>query len=288
MYPYLLPQADGLAMRESNEYAKDKLRILEAYIDRFETSMRKKHWRARYFVDLQAGPGKNRFPDGNVMLGSPLIALTTEHPFTHYRFVELDSENCDALEMRVSTSDLRDRVKIMRGDCNVWVDEIVQEIRALDKQWIEGQWSSLNLAFLDPEGMELRWETVEKLGRMNRMDLIITFPTGGIIRTARVMLKRGEGTLLDDFFGTREWREVYAEVEHKHVTQRRRVIIDYYKSRLAPLGYNVVVDPDIVAERIFANKRRTQVYSLIFASKDKLGDEFWQDVLRQIDQPRLL
>ncbi|GEM_PF-2360717 len=57
---YLEPVDDGLAMRDSQDYAKEKLLVLRYYLDQTITSMRGKNWIAINYLDLQAGPGKNR------------------------------------------------------------------------------------------------------------------------------------------------------------------------------------------------------------------------------------
>jgi hypothetical protein len=59
VYNYLVPEDDGLPMRESGPWAQEKLDYLKRYIDVFETSMRQK-WASRNYVDLLSGPGKIR------------------------------------------------------------------------------------------------------------------------------------------------------------------------------------------------------------------------------------
>jgi len=89
MQRYLEPQDDGLLTRSSGSWAVSKLDYLARYIDVFETSMRQK-WAIRNYIDLMAGPGKDRVRDsGAILLGSPLLALVTRYPFTGYFFVDL-------------------------------------------------------------------------------------------------------------------------------------------------------------------------------------------------------
>lgn len=279
----LRPVDDGLPMRESREYARDKLRIIRGYTDRLITSMREKHWRAYFYIDLEAGPGKNLFPvNEEVMVGSPLIGLDARFPFTHYRFIELDQVNCDALKERVAASDLCNRVKVWHGDCNKLVNEIVNEIRVIDMPPATNQnWHSLNMAILDPEGLELHWDTVEKLGQMNKMDMIFTFWTSGITRNASALIASGRTEKIDLMFGTDEWQRVYGPVAQSNSTEKRRVLIDFYISRLKELDYL------IGNERVFLNSRNVQVYTMIGACKHPLGIKFWNDVIRGLPQSRL-
>ena len=270
-------------MRESREYARDKLHIVRGYTDRLITSMRDKSWRALFYIDLEAGPGKNLFvSSGDVEHGSPLIGLSARFPFTHYRFIEINQENCDALRERVSASDLRERIKVWHGDCNKLVDEIVDEIREIDgAPYTNNFMHSLNLAILDPEGLELHWETVEKLGQMNKMDMIFTFWTSGITRNANAWLKAGHTEKIDNLFGTEEWKTAYEPVAHKSSTEKRRVLIEYYQSRLGGLGYLVG------NERVFRNRKNVQVYTMFGTSKHSLGIRFWNDVIKGLPQSRL-
>lgn len=280
---YLRPVDDGLPMRDSGDYAKDKLKILEAYIHRFIVAMRGKQWRAINYIDLQAGPGKNIFRgSGDIMLGSPLIALQAKKHFDNYWFVEMGDEEFQALETRVLVSDRASDVHLLHGDCNVKIDTIIARLDAIDKEYIEGWWPSLNLAFLDPEGLEINWSTVEKLGRISRMDLMLNFSTSGFTRNADLQFEKEE-TRLDSFFGTPEWREVYEPVRSKDNSVVRRTMIDFYRERLNQLGY---VNQQ-VREKVFKNRRNVQIYTLIFASKHKLGNKFWNQAIDD-NRPRLL
>jgi three-Cys-motif partner protein len=272
---YLLNQNDGLPMRDSGDWAKDKLWILKGYVHRFITSMRDK-WPGLFYVDLLAGPGKNVFTSGEIMLGSPLIALTAPHNFTHYRFVELDENNCYALRNRVQASPQRDKVNIIQGDCNLIVSDIVKEIHSVERNH-----GTLNMAFLDPEGLELRWDTVKQLGQVKRMDLIINFSTSGFTRNASKLFDYPESQI-DAFFGTSDWKDIFLPIADEETSKIRRTMLDFYKRRLTDLGYTI--HPD---EQVFRNSRNRQLYTLIFASKHQLGNKFWRDAIREVTQPKL-
>ena len=272
-------------MRQSQDYAKDKLTILNGYMARFTTAMKDSKWRALNYIDLQAGPGKNRFsPSGDIMLGSPLLARSTRFPFDNLFLVEMESPEFDALETRIGVGDRAASANLYNDDCNVAVDSIVGQIGQTDSQFVPGQWPSLNLAFLDPEGLEVEWKTVEKLARMNRMDLIINFSTSGITRNAGQFVDRDEETVFDRFFGTREWRPIYRRTRHNGGPMVRRALIDFYLGRLNAMGY-VQTERQ---EREFKNQRNVQIYTMIFASKSDLGIKFWNGAVQEVNQPRLL
>ena len=282
---YLRNEADELPTRDSQDYAKDKLTILKGYMARFTTAMKDKKWRALNYIDLQAGPGKNKFsPSGDVMLGSPLLALTTRFPYDNLFLVEMGSDEFDALETRVGASERDSRVIRYNEDCNVAVDKVVERIRQIDGEFIDGIWPCLNLAFLDPEGLEVEWQTVKKLASLQRMDLIINFSTNGITRNAGQLVWREEDTIIDRFFGTREWRSIYIEARQRDNSLVRRALIDFYLSRLNAMGYVQTKRQ----EKVFRNQKNVQVYTMIFASKHDLGIEFWNGAVNEARQPPLL
>ena len=274
---YLKPVEDGLAMRPAGIWAREKLDYLRRYIDVFETAMRNK-WSVRHYIDLFAGPGKNIDRDsGTVFLGSPLVALNTTYPFTDYFFVDACEENVETLQERCAASPHSDKVHIRTGDCNEVVDKIVGQIEPDD-------WCSLNLTFLDPEGMEMRWDTVVRLADLRRMDLIINYPQGGLNRCMPLAVEAEEETSVDAFFGSREWRVIYRESYVQGKTSGlHRKLIDLYKSRLKDLGYRQVLAANQIGdEPLIRNIRRSApLYRLLFASKHPLGHDFWHKVTRR-------
>ncbi len=275
MQKYLEAVDDDLVFRPCGPWTEIKLDYLTRYIDIFETSMRKR-WSKRNYIDLLAGPGKNRVRESKkVLLGSPLIALTTRYPFTGYFFVDLEDRNTSALDRRCKASPLYEQILIRSGDCNAEVEHVVSRLRRDER-------NSLNLAFLDPQGMELQWRTVSRLASIRRMDLIIYYPQNGLSRNMHKMYNTEKETAIDRFFGAREWREIFIHWQNKPGLHRQ--LIDFYKSRLQDLGYPVVFrgDEDLGDEPLIRSQlRNAPLYRLIFASKHERGHEFWTKVLQR-------
>jgi len=274
MQNYLLSEDDGLLLRPAGAWTAKKLDYLTRYIEIFETAMRDK-WGARNYIDLLSGPGKNRIRNSKkILLGSPLIALTTPHPFTGYYFVELSEQNKDALEQWCNSSPFFHRVKLYSGDCNVVVNEITSELKRNENR-------SLNLAFLDPEGLELQWKTVARLASIKRMDIILYYPELGLNLNMRKLYQAEGETAIDLFFGGRNWRDIFAH--HQDKVGLHRLLIDLYKSNLVSLGYTeVFLGDEEVGEPLIRNRlRNAPLYRLIFASKHNLGHKFWHEVIQR-------
>jgi three-Cys-motif partner protein len=282
MDKYLLPEDDGLLARPSGDWAQDKLFYVKHYIDTFEKSMRKREWRRRIYIDLFAGPGKCIDRDTQeYFLGSPMLALTTEFPFTDYFFVDVDNENLKALKVRSRTTGIpEEKIRFWMGNATRRVYDITKEIRKFDSQYIPGAWPSLNLAFLDPNGLELEWSIVAELAQMNRMDLIIHYSQQGVERMVKRSINSTEQTKLDNFFGDDGWREIYNR--HKDSAGGyHRPLINHYKSKLKKLGYvEVKDDEEIWTEPVMRNQKNAPLYRLLFASKNELGIKFWKEITK--------
>jgi three-Cys-motif partner protein len=286
MDKYLLPEDDGLPARESGEWVKEKLFYVQRYIDTFETAMRKGNWRQRNYIDLFSGPGKCAIRGTNEhLLGSPLLSLNTQYPFTDYYFGDLDHQNIDWLKERAQVSKVsQDHIHYLAGDANRNVMKVTHDIERVDKVFVKGLGSCLNLALLDPEGLELEWTTVEALGKMKTMDLIIHYSQNGLTRNLDKYLDSNDDTIIDKFFGDRRWRNVYKDSLSKQETSgRHRMLIDYYKANLSKMGYVVINDQqETTREPLIRNtERKAPLYRLIFASKHSLGNKIWNEVTKK-------
>lgn len=243
MNPLSQLEPDGLPMRDSRQYVDQKLGLLKYYIDLFSTSMKSK-WPLLRYIDLFAGPGKCYVDNRYVAFGSPLIALSTRFPFGHYIFVDMKQSNLDALKERAQALNPAARIDYHAGDCNKVVSLIKRQIEDEDRSFAaKGVGQSLNLAFIDPEGLELNWSTVETLASISKMDLIINYSDGGLTRNFLKLLKSGNSSRIDSFFGDTAWRKIYEANSNANRSVVHRALVDHYMGKLNKLGYKQV-DPE--------------------------------------------
>ena len=268
--PYLQPTADGLQTRESGAWVAQKLDYLRRYIDVFETSMRNK-WPTRAYIDLFSGPGKCQDRDtGQIYLGSPLVALTARYPFTDYYFIDNDQSAMSALKQRCSSSPTHSRLHFIVADANTIASSLVEGIQSI---------SSLNLAFLDPEGLELAWSTVATLASLGRLDLILHYPQMGLTRYMPAAFGLRGNTQVDKFFGDEQWRSIYESHARGEESFLHRQLMDHYKARLASLGYvEILRDDEAGLEPAMVNEKGVPLYRLLFASKHPVGVDFWRKI----------
>lgn len=268
----LLSVDDGLYCRPSGVWAEEKLDYLRRYIEIFEFSMQKK-WDVRNYIDILAGPGKNFIKEKKVyILGSPLIALTIDPPFSNYYFIEENKTCFDALSTRVNL--FSSSVKLYNADTNKIIDTVLSDLQKMED-------SSLNLAFIDPEGLEVEWTTIEKLGRIKRMDLIFNYPQQALTRNMPQLSNSPPANKVDRYFGDTHWREIFSKWKSRNnLSGVHRELMEYYLSKLSQFGYSELKrDDEVLDEPLMRNSQKhAPLYRLMFASKHPLGQDFWRKI----------
>jgi len=263
--------SDGYAIRCVGRWAEDKYFYVRKYLDMFSTAM-KNEWKGNlYYVDLFAGCGKCRVRDsGEEIDGSALMSVNVRFPFKRYFFVDSNHEALDALKERIKGSDLFDRVSLIPGDCNEKIEEIVREIP---------QKGCLCLAFVDPTGLQIKFETIKKLTEGRRVDLIVTFPEGMAIKRNLGEFLKQEHSLLDDFMGDTSWREEYRrELANLPPTRRGKGFVDLYRERLKGIGYIEIKSAYEDEVLIRSSMKKLPLYYLLLASRHSLAHQFWSKI----------
>jgi three-Cys-motif partner protein len=245
-------------------WAKDKHFYLLKYIDAT------RQVRAQYlppkgvggaaFIDLFAGPGRARVKAPREFIdGSPLIALRYETaPFSRVVLCDIDDENIDALRKRTAT--YGDRCKVVAGDCNAKIAEILSHVPVY----------GLNVALLDPfAASALSFETIKALAARDRMDLIIHFPMSDLKRNFRTDKKHFER-----FLGLPEAQWGFKVTKPSDVPK----LIGVLRAQLAKFGY----PPRELISPAVKNTTNNVLYHLVYASKHPKGDEIWQSITRRL------
>lgn len=258
----------GTAMtREAGFWTADKLDFLDRYIPAFLKATKKA--RGRYYVDGFAGPGTNRI-DGRERNGSPLIALNADVSATGYFFVEKLSENFENLQKTVAEHSRGSKVQLYQEDFNRKVPEILAQIPDM----------APTLFFLDPEGLELEFETVRQISRRTKSDLFILISGSGVTRN---LYSPSAEKALTRFYGNEDWKEArrqYDEGEYAADRRRFEVFTDLYLSQLKDVGFNVV-NRYLIAR----NSRNVALHALVFAiksDKPQAALSISEDILRNL------
>lgn len=228
------------------------------------------------YVDLFAGPGIGEVSGtGERFPGSPIIAASAPKAFVKILLCELDDECANACETRLRALVQPDRFQVFRGDCNSRVDDIARSIPE----------RALTLAFLDPTGLHLWFETVTRLAAHGAVDLLILFPDAvDIIRNERHLYFDDTESNLDRVLGpAADWRKHVAQLSTADAPARRRLFATIYQKQLERhLGYRHFATETIRGPH-------GPLYRLIYATKHERGIDFWnKSVSRELSgQSRL-
>ena len=237
--------------REVGAWTRDKLKVVEDYLPPYLTATQRAT--ERVYIDAFAGPGKNILErTGETIDGSPLIALSAKghdgRGFDRLFFIDNDPQAVRELKAEVASREATNRATVIRGDVN---EELPRLIRTIHPR-------SPTLVFLDTEGIEPRWETIQSLAEW-RTELLINFPLGMAIN------RNPDSPKVTAYFGTEEWRKYW---EGDRVS-RTSGLIRFYLNRLAQLGWK----EQPTHSRLVKDDGKKHLYYLLFASKVKPGRE---------------
>jgi three-Cys-motif partner protein len=83
---------DSLICPSVGRWSEEKHGLVSLYAKLFATGMKDK-WDERVYIELYAGSGYSKIRDtSRTIAGSPIQALTLEHPFDKYIFCERNPE----------------------------------------------------------------------------------------------------------------------------------------------------------------------------------------------------
>ena len=252
------PSDDGLLIPDVGEWSRDKHYFLMRYIDAFTNSMKEKGWDGLHYIDIFAGAGIEKLKMSKKLdWGSPLIAAQAKFPFSRLHLCELDDHKHRVLKARID--EFRPDSQVLLGDANEKIHEIIREIPD----------GALSLAFLDPYGLHLNFETLEILAN-KRADLIIFFPDHlDALRNWKYNYRDNPNSNLDRVLGTgTDWRE---KIENIPEDRHAEALKEIYVSQLKTLGYS-----EFEYERILMKGH--PLYLLIFCSNHKVGAKIWRGI----------
>ncbi len=246
--------------RQVGEWTKNKLEILAQYLPLYLRATTKAA--ERIYIDGFAGPGLNKVKmTGEVIDGSPLIALGARSAngtiFDRLFFIEKNHRAAKELEQTAEARDSRRRATVREGDVNVELPKLTQ---SLPKR-------SPTFVFLDTQGIEPKWTTVEAIAAW-QTELLINFPFG-------MAINRNPGPKVTRYFGTEEWQRIW----YSNRPGRLKEFLDLYKNRLRQLGYKYFMDPD----PLITAPGGQRLYYLVFATKVKPGQDIMKWVQKQPD-----
>ena len=254
-------------VRPGGAQTRVKLSICADYFRQFAKASRRAP--DRYYIDGYASSGKGIDPrTGEQYDGSALRSLDVDPPFTGCYFVEKDERRAKAL---AEATAVHPNAHVFCGDANVEIPKILATLNP----------KAPTLAFLDPEGTQLHWRTVEGLAAHKRrrgrfkVELLILFPLQmSILRLLNFKTGKippGHARKLDLALGaSTPWRDLVAKRLTGEIAtpeETEVAFLDAYCHGLhRRLGYAYVL------HRAVASEMGRPLYYLIFASDCDVGE----------------
>jgi len=261
-------------------WSEVKLAIIKKYATAYTTvleSQRRDHFpRMRWFyIDGYAGSGhhvsKTR---GDLVEGSPLIALNTKPAFHEYHFIDSDAGR--AAELRKESGDRQD-VFTYSGDCNA---VLLRDVfpRADYSQYKRA------LCLLDPYNIDLKWEVIEAAGKSKSVEIFMNFMIMDVNRNA--MRKNPDKSVaskvaqMTRLWGDDSWLDAgYDQIptlwdDTRPVKVSNERFAEAFRQRLIKhAGFQFVPKP-----MPMKTKTNSVIYYLYFASQKEAGKDIVTDI----------
>lgn len=276
---------------EVGPWAKEKLDVLARYLDFYTKVLKNQPWRTLY-IDAFAGGGRAKVrkksdgidalgllaePDpldheqAEFLDGSPRVALGITNPFSRYVFIEpapKRGKELDGLQAEFGEKLQITTLKMTAAEGIAWVTS-----QSISKQKHRG------VAFLDPFGARLEWESVQSLAETGLFEVVVNFALNMAIN--RMLPNNGEvpsawSDTLDRYFGSHEWfDEVYSSDAdglfgsteiRKREDYSERLLQLYRRNLKAAFGH-------VSTPRLICNTRGAPLYHLLWAGPHKKGLE---------------
>jgi three-Cys-motif partner protein len=270
-----VPGDDGLPLQCVGPWVENKYFFLERYVDATRGARKKYTDRGNsVFIDMFAGPGRCVVQgEKREIEGGCLRVLNYGGtPFSEHHFMDIDETNINALKMRLKGFS---NCQFEVGDANVLAADLRKTL--LTKAY------RYHFAYMDPFGpVGLKWSTIEALAELPHVDLLIHFPIGAIKRNVKQWLPLEKMTILDEFLGTRKWRNRHTELSGRGGPT---VFLNILKEQLLSIGFpeeGVAMENVPMKAITIRNTVEVPLYLLVLASKREIAQRIWNDITRKM------
>ena len=260
---------------EIGYWSEVKLDIISKYASAYSTIMSRQRSIQNYiYVDAFAGAGVHiRKQTREFITGSPLNALLIVPVFPEFHFIDLDGDKVEKL--RQTVGERRD-ISLHKGDCNkVLLAEVFPRCRYEDY--------CRALCLLDPYGLNVNWEVLQKAGEMKSIEIFYNFmimdANMNVFGRSPEKVQASQIARMDAVWGDHSWHQaayrktpgLFGEMEEKTTN---KVVIDAFRDRLKKVaGFEYVPEP-----MPMRNSKGSVIYYLFFASPNRTGAKIVKDI----------
>lgn len=249
------------------EHTLIKLETLSRYLRAYTLALKNMPFR-RHYIDAFAGTGTCAIRvDGELVevRGSASLAAECYPPFDRLTLIEKSVKKVRALE-RLKAATPGRNISVLQGDAN---DVLPNCIAALDRH------ADRALAFLDPFGLQLAWQSLKAVADSKIVDVWYLFPLSGVYRQTTLDagdIDADKAAALDRIFGTHDWYDAFygprpqrrlfgddTDERKADVTQ----ITDWIGKRLATI-FAGVAQPKVLRQHRTDGKPGARLFALFF------------------------
>lgn len=262
---------------EVGNWTEIKLEIISKYATAYSKILSKQEFITHIYIDGFCGAGEHLSKDRlRIISGSPMNALDVEPSFKEFHFIDMDSQKIDYLKTKVGN---KDNVNYYQGDCNIiLLEEIFPEIT------FESYKRALCL--LDPYGLHLDWDVIEKAGKSRVIELFINFPVADMNRNVfwrnHERVTENNINRMNRFWGDDSWINIAYDEEltlfgKEKVKTDNQHVAEAFKNRLKNIaGFKFVPEP-----LALKNTKGVEIYYLFFASCYPVADKIIKDIFKK-------
>ncbi|MGH3766767.1 MAG: three-Cys-motif partner protein TcmP [Pseudonocardiaceae bacterium] len=263
-----------MAERPWGFWTESKLDMLSAYLPAFTTAS--KSAPTTVYLDLFAGQAGNVSRDtGKPIEGSLLRALQTEPPFTVVRGFEFQPERARSLQEAF-------RARFPRRDVIVHAGDVHDALRSA-LETLAPHRRAPTFAFIDPDGIEARWELLEVLAAHKvagtKVELFLLLASPQIVRVVNNRLDQYDldhaEQQVTDLFGSTEWRSILSGRQSGALdpARTRDELTNLMRWRLEKaLRYRYTHTLRLT------NTQGVPIYDMVFATDHEAGDRIMRSV----------
>lgn len=278
-------------------WTKTKIEILVEYAQAYLKIMEKRpYWKLMYF-DGFAGSGsiindKSEFTDITIGAAKRIIEINHPRPFDTYYFVEKTPKYHAALLESTKNLYKNKDIHCALEDCNVKLKALANFLKKP-----ENVAKYKILAYIDPCGMQLEWESLQSLKGLD-IDAWILVPTG--LGVNRLLVNNGnidpewmsrlekflgldKEKIFNHFYTQQKITDLFGDTQtltHKNTEAIEKSAI-LYQSRLAEIFKNVSNPYKLL------NSTNSIMYHLFFASNNTTGKKIANDIVKKYTNKRL-
>lgn len=294
---------------EIGKWSEEKLEYLRQYLAAYASIMSvvrsKRGWPKDFaYIDAFAGsvtpvPKQALTNNGNMRLlevvedsqqaanayidGSPLVALKTTPVFDAYFF---NDKNIARIRSKIEPLRLKypnRKIEVFNKDCN---DFLLEDVIPLFSK----KESRRAFVFVDPYGLQVKWNTIKMLGEAETFDVYINFPVHGVTRQLRgVPPTNIMRMFIDEIMGGSCWySKVYKESDQHSLFENHASLqrVPSVAEELAALYAENLksIFKFVSSPRIMRQHTNSPLYALILASQAKLAIDKMNEIYKRFDR----